>query len=68
VCGRVLCPGECSPKIVFPLVRELADDNIDVAAACRVLNVSRSGNYGWRDRLDSPRVLENELLLPQIRG
>jgi putative transposase len=32
-----------------------------------VLNVSRSGYYGWRDRLDSPRVQENELLLKQIR-
>jgi hypothetical protein len=28
------------------VVRELADDNIDVAVTCRVLNVSRSGYYG----------------------
>jgi putative transposase len=34
---------------------------------CRVLNVSRSGYYGWLGRLDSPRAQENELLLKQIR-
>ena len=28
---------------MYPLVRELADDEVDVAVACRVLNVSRSG-------------------------
>jgi hypothetical protein len=28
---------------VFRLVRELADGGIDVAVACRVLRVSRSG-------------------------
>jgi integrase len=33
------------PKLIFPLVREVADDNIDVAGACTVLNVSRSGYY-----------------------
>jgi hypothetical protein len=52
-CGPVLCPGECSPKVVFPLVRELADDNIDLAVTCRVLNVSRSGYDDWLGRLAS---------------
>jgi hypothetical protein len=51
----------------LPLVRELAADNIDVAVACRVLNVSRSGYYEWLDRLDSPRRQENALPLRQIR-
>jgi hypothetical protein len=32
---------------VFPVVRELADDGIDVAVTCRVLKVSRSGYYEW---------------------
>ena len=36
--------------MIYPLVRELADDNIDVAVACRVLNVSRSGYYDWLGR------------------
>ena len=31
--GRVLRSSNVSPKLVFPLVRELADDNIDVAVA-----------------------------------
>lgn len=52
---------------MFPLVRELADDNIDVAVACRVLNMSRSGYYDWLHRPDSLRAQENELLLKQIR-
>ena len=30
---------------MYPLVHELADDEIDVAVACRVLNVSRLGYY-----------------------
>ncbi|MDQ4020471.1 MAG: hypothetical protein M3257_02305 [Actinomycetota bacterium] len=43
------------------------DDHIDVAVACRVLNVSRSGYYDWLGRPDSARAQENELLLKQIR-
>jgi putative transposase len=51
---------------VFPLVRELADDGIDVAVTCRVLKVSRSGYYEWRSGLKSARARENELLLKTI--
>jgi transposase len=36
--------GERPPKVIYPLVRELADD-FDVAVTCRVLQVSRSGYY-----------------------
>lgn len=46
----------------------MAVDGIDVAVACRVLNVSRSGYYEWRDRPPSPREQENELLLKHIRA
>ncbi|MCW2760066.1 MAG: Integrase catalytic region [Marmoricola sp.] len=35
---------------MFRLVQELAGDGIDVAVACRVLKVSRSGYYEWRER------------------
>jgi putative transposase len=40
---------------------------VDVAVACRVLNVSRSGYYAWLGRPASPRHQENELLLKQIK-
>ena len=41
---------------MYPLVRELADDEFEVAVACRVLNVSRSGYYDWLGRPSSPRA------------
>jgi putative transposase len=48
------------------LVHELAADGVDVAVACRVLNVSRSGYYEWRDRPLSDRDQENEVLVKTI--
>lgn len=47
---------------MFRLVQELADDGIDVAVTCRVLDVSRSGYYEWRARPLSPRDLEDAYL------
>jgi len=47
---------------MYPLVRELADDEFEVAVACRVLNVSGSGYYDWLGRPASPRQQDNELL------
>ena len=47
-------------ELIYPLVRELADDQIDVAVACRVLVVSRSGYYDWLGRPASSREQENE--------
>lgn len=48
--------------MTFRLVQELADDGIDVAVACRVLKVSRSGFYEWRDRSLSARDLADAYL------
>ena len=46
----------------YRLVRELADDGFDVAVTCRVLGVSRSGYYDWRERPPSERDLEDAYL------
>jgi putative transposase len=35
--------------------------------ACRLLDVSRSGYYEWKDRLPSPRDTENEILIKHIQ-
>jgi putative transposase len=42
---------------------------LTIAAACRILGVSRSGFYAWRARLDtvSPRQQANRRLLEEIR-
>lgn len=52
------------------MVRELADDThstIDVAVACRILGVSRSGYYDWLGRPPSAREEANTLLLKHIK-
>jgi hypothetical protein len=48
--------------MMFRLVRELADDNIPVAVACRVLAVSRSGFYDWSTRSVSGRDYDDAVL------
>lgn len=55
------------PKVGFRCIHELADQGIPVAVACRVLKVSHSGHYEWRDRPLSQRVLSNRELLLTIR-
>ena len=34
--------------MIYPLVRELADDDIPVAVTCRVLGFSKQAYYRWR--------------------
>lgn len=38
-----------------------------VAPLCRLLRVSRSGSYAWRQRLPSAREMENRRLSQEIR-
>ncbi|NRQ40907.1 IS3 family transposase [Nonomuraea sp. NN258] len=52
---------------MYSLVRELADDCIPVAVACRVLQVSTSGYYEWLGRPEPPRELRNKELTKMIR-
>ena len=59
--------GRTSSQIVFRLVRELSCDGIDVAVACRVLEVSRSGYYEWRTRPASERDWDDAHLLDEIK-
>jgi putative transposase len=51
----------------FRLVQELAAGGILVAVACRVLRVSTSGYYEWRDRPPSQRATDDEALTVQIK-
>jgi transposase InsO family protein len=51
---------------VFRLVQELAADGYDVAVACRVLGVSRSGYYDWRNRPPCDRDVEDAYLANTI--
>ena len=60
-------PGRTSSQNEVRLVRELAGDGIDVAVACRVLKVSRSGYYEWVNRLPSARTVEDARLTETIR-
>jgi len=53
--------------MMFRLVQELADDNIPVAVACRVLAVSRSGFYDWSHRPVSARDYDDAVLADTIR-
>ncbi len=52
--------------MTYPVVRELAADGIPVAVACRVLQVSPSGYYDWRDRPPAPRRQADEQLTEVI--
>ncbi len=62
----LLRAGERPPKIAFRLVHELAVDGFSVAVACRVLGVSRSGYYDWRDRPPSLRAADDAALTATI--
>ncbi len=51
----------------FRWVQELAVRGVRVAVACRVLRVSTSGYYEWRERPLSARAVQDQALTVQIR-
>jgi transposase InsO family protein len=51
----------------FRLVQELAAGGVRVAVACRVLCVSASGYYEWRERPPSVRAVADQALTVQIK-
>jgi hypothetical protein len=52
--------------MMFPVVRELVADGVPVVTACRVLHVSTSGYYDWRDRPPSARAVGDTALTETI--
>jgi len=46
-CGGVSVAGEPAGKMMYPLVRELAEDGIPVSVTCRVLKIARQPFYRW---------------------
>jgi len=53
--------------MIYPLVQELADDDIPVAVTCRVLGFTKQGFYSWKKRGLSHRDWENAHLIAAIR-
>lgn len=51
----------------FRCVQELAEHGSPVSVTCRVLKVSRSGFYEWKNRQPSPRELADRQLMLTIR-
>lgn len=48
--------------MMYPLVRDLADDGVPVAVTCRVLKFSTQGYYAWRTKPVSDRDLTDAYL------
>ena len=43
--GRVSLAGASADKMMYPVVRELAEDGIPVTVTCRVLKIARQPHY-----------------------
>ncbi|MGQ4601234.1 IS3 family transposase [Nocardia sp. R6R-6] len=54
---------ELPPKMMYPLVRDLAADRIPVAVACRVLGFSKQAFYKWAEEPVSQRDWDDAHLI-----
>ena len=58
--GGVSVAGEPAGKMIYPLVRELADDGIPVTVTCRVLKIARQPYYRWLAQSGHRRASSDE--------
>ncbi|MFN2638227.1 MAG: IS3 family transposase [Gemmatimonadaceae bacterium] len=56
-----------NPKMMYPLVRELAEDGIPVTVTCRVLHFSTQAYYKWRANPVSDREWSDAHLVDAAR-
>ncbi|MFD2763525.1 IS3 family transposase [Micromonospora eburnea] len=56
------------PKDRYAAIQQMAAEGLPVEVCCRVLEVSASGYYAWRNRPPSPRALRHAWLTEQIRA
>ncbi|MEU4245774.1 IS3 family transposase [Actinoplanes sp. NPDC026619] len=54
---------EIFPKMMYPLVEDLAADGIPVAVTCRVLGFSKQAFYAWKSAPVSRRELDDAYLI-----
>ena len=61
-CGGLSVPGKPAPKMMYPLVSELADDGIPLTVTCRMLKLVRQDYYRWLAVPVTPSELEEAYL------
>ena len=65
---RPSCWRRWRPQSRFEAIKVMAAERLPVQAATRVLNVSESGYYEWRDRAPSVRDVRHAWLIEQIEA
>ncbi|MFI2650816.1 transposase [Micromonospora fulviviridis] len=63
-----LLKGVVPPKDRYAVIQRMAPEGLPVEVCCRVLDVSASGYYAWRNRPLSQRALRHAWLTEQIRA
>lgn len=63
--NEIFLDQDLAPK-PLPVIDSLTGQGIDVGHACRMLRVSRSGFYAWKDRPASARALRHLWLAGEI--